>query len=105
EARSGLGSSLAGTRGLSGHAGLLGDRERGMTQGQLIDLLLARLLRAHGGTRHRWRRLVGPVKTYSLDTHRHCNWAINPTGSSLEIGIIERLIDDLRMSHPIVSAD
>lgn len=76
-----------------------------MTQGQLIDLLLARLLRTHGGTRHRWRRLVGPVRTYSLDTHPHCNWAINPTGSSSEIGAIEQLLDDLRMSYPIVSAN
>ncbi len=76
-----------------------------MTQGQLIELLLARLLQTHGGTRHRWRRLVGPVRTYSLDTHPHCNWAINPTGSCSEIEAIEQLVDDLRMGHPIVSAN
>jgi hypothetical protein len=76
-----------------------------MTQAQLTDRLIARLLREHGGTRHRWRRLVGPVRIYSLATHAHCNWAINPTGSSLEIGMIEQLVDDLRMNHPIVVAD
>jgi len=45
--------------------------------------------------------LVGPVKTYSLNTHPHCNWAIHPTGSSADIGAIEQLLDDLHMSRPI----
>jgi len=76
-----------------------------MTQGQLTDLLLARLVRDHGGAKHRWRKLIGPVQIYSLKTHLHCNWAINPTGSSAEVSTIERLMDDLRMSHPIVAAD
>ncbi|HWJ71507.1 MAG TPA: hypothetical protein VNS79_15795 [Sphingobium sp.] len=76
-----------------------------MTQSQLSDILVARLARDHGGTRHRWRRLVGPVRLYSLKTHAHCNWAMNPTGSLSEIATIEQLLDDLRMSYPILTAD
>lgn len=76
-----------------------------MTQAQLIDILVARLVRDHGGTKQHWRKLVGPVQLYSSRTHVHCNWAINPTGSTTEIAVIERLIDDLRMAHPIVTAD
>jgi len=76
-----------------------------MTQSQLSDLLIAKLVREHGGTRHRWRRLAGPVRLYSLRTHGHCNWAITPTGSVSEIAAIEQLLDDLRMDHPILDAD
>lgn len=76
-----------------------------MTQGQLIDLLIARLVRDHGGTKHRWRKLVGPVQLYSVRTHPHCNWMISPTGSSLEIAAIEQLLDELRMRHPLLLAD
>jgi hypothetical protein len=76
-----------------------------VTQGQLIDLLIARLVREHGGGKHRWRNLIGRVQLYSLATHAHCNWAISPTGSHAEIAKIERLVDDMRMSHPILTAD
>ncbi|MBT2186846.1 hypothetical protein [Sphingobium nicotianae] len=76
-----------------------------MMQAQLTDVLVARLLREHGGTKHGWRKLIGPVQIYSLKTHAHCNWAIHPTGTSSEIAMIEHLVDDLRMSHPIVTAD
>ena len=76
-----------------------------MTAAQLVDILVARLVRDHGGTRHRWRKLVGPVRLYSLKTHPHCNWAINPLGSQTEIAAIERLIDDLRMDSPVLAAD
>lgn len=73
-----------------------------MTPSQLTDLLVARLVRDQAGTAQRWRRLVGRVQLYDLNTHAHCNWAISPTGSNSEIAIIERLLDDIRISHPIV---
>ena len=76
-----------------------------MTPGQLIDLLVARLVRDQGGTTQRWRRLLGRVQVYDLKTHAHCNWAICPTGSNAEIAIIERLLDDIRLSHPIARED
>lgn len=76
-----------------------------MTQNQLLDLLIARLVRDHGGSRQRWRRLVGAVQLYSVQTHAHCNWSLNPTGSTSEIALIERLVDDLRMTHPLIETD
>lgn len=74
-----------------------------MTADDLIDLLVTRLVREHGGAKHLWRRRVGVVKLYSLTTHAHCNWAIAPTGSAKQIDAIENLIDDLRLSYPILT--
>jgi len=74
-----------------------------MTSDQLTDLLVARLVRDHGGTKHRWRRAIGPVRLYSLVTHPHCNWAIDPTGTHKEIGLIEHLLDDVRLRHPVLT--
>jgi hypothetical protein len=76
-----------------------------MTPSQLTDLLVARLVRDRGGSGQRWRKLMGRVQLYDLKTHRHCNWAISPTGSNAEIAAIERLLDDIRTSHPIVLDD
>jgi hypothetical protein len=76
-----------------------------MTPSQLVDRLIALLVREHGGTKHRWRKLIGPVQLYSLATHAHCNWSITPTGSHGEIARIEQLIDDLRMRHPILEGE
>ena len=72
-----------------------------MTPARLTDLLVARLLR-HGGGGQRWRRLLGPIRLYDLSTHPHCNWSISPTGSYSEVALIERLLDEVRNSHPIV---
>jgi hypothetical protein len=51
-----------------------------MTQSQLIDVLIARLIRDTGGTKHHWRKLIGSVQIHSTKTHAHCNWTVNPTG-------------------------
>ncbi|GLT02752.1 hypothetical protein GCM10007897_41750 [Sphingobium jiangsuense] len=74
-----------------------------VTSDQMVDLLLARLVKERGGGKFRWRRVVGPVRLYSLATHPHCNWAITPAGTSAEVEAVERLADDLRLSHPILS--
>jgi len=74
-----------------------------VTADRLLDQMIARLLRDHGGAKHRWRRSIGPVRVYSLATHAHCNWSISPTGDYSEITAIERLCDDMRMTHAIIS--
>ncbi|ATE65633.1 hypothetical protein [Rhizorhabdus dicambivorans] len=74
-----------------------------MNAHQLIDLLLSRLVRAHGGERRRWRLVIGPVRIHSVETHPHCNWSVAPSGSARETGLVERLLDEVRVSHPIVS--
>jgi hypothetical protein len=76
-----------------------------MTPAELTDLLVARLVRGQGGTSQRWRRLLGSVRLYDVATHPHCNWSINPTGTIPEIAYIERLLDEVRISHPIVQDD
>lgn len=74
-----------------------------MTADDLIDRFLARLLREQGGTRRRWRTVVGPVRVYSPATHSHCNWSIAPSGSTADIAAVEAVSDALRSEHPIVT--
>ena len=75
-----------------------------MTRAELIDLFLATLLRQHGGTRRRWRNVLGEVRLYSAATHPHCNWSITPSGEAGEIAAVERIADRLRGEHPIVGS-
>jgi len=75
-----------------------------MTVTQLQDLLVATLARTAGGNQRRWRMAVGPVRLYPIETHPHCNWSIAPSGNSREVAQIERLLDTIRISHPIVGA-
>lgn len=55
-----------------------------------------------------WRRQASLAHAdrsgiYSLATHAHCNWSVSPTGTFSEIAAIERLVDDVRMSHAILA--
>lgn len=76
-----------------------------MTADQISDLLVARLVRDHGGPKHEWRKRIGRVRLYSPATHPHCNWAVEPVGTALQIEAIERLLDELRITHPMLRAD
>ncbi|MES2172534.1 hypothetical protein HHL08_21630 [Sphingobium sp. AR-3-1] len=75
-----------------------------MTAEKLTDLLVARLVRDHGKSKHHWRKVVGKLRLYSPATHPHCNWNATPTGSFQDIALIESLLDDLRMTHPLLTA-
>ena len=76
-----------------------------MTASELQDLLVGALVRHAGGTRRRWRTAVGPVRLHDVATHPHCNWSIDPSGGAREVGEIERLLDRIRLEHPLVAAD
>lgn len=75
----------------------------GMTDLDLQDVLLAALVRRHGGDRRRWRAAMGRIKVHALETHAHCNWSVAPSGSAGENAAIERLLDEMRGTYPIVS--
>jgi hypothetical protein len=74
-----------------------------MTRHDLLDILLSTLMRSHGGDRRRWRLALGPIQVHSLETHPHCNWSVAPAGSARENAVIERMLDDLRVVHPVIS--
>lgn len=76
-----------------------------MTAGELQDLLVTALVRKAGGSKRDWRAALGKVRVYSAETHPHCNWAVAPSGSNGENAIIERLLDDFRGKHPLVTSD
>jgi hypothetical protein len=73
-----------------------------MTGADLIDLFLTRLLRAHGGTRRRWKQVLGDVRVYDVATHPHCNWSLTPAGEAGEIAAVERIADRVRGEHPVI---
>ncbi|MDG2534709.1 hypothetical protein P6144_13690 [Sphingomonas sp. HITSZ_GF] len=73
-----------------------------MNAADLTDQFLAILLREVGGTRRRWRNVIGAVKRYSAQTHPHCNWSITPGGEAEENAAVERIADRLREKHPII---
>ena len=74
-----------------------------MTDADLIDRFLATLVREAGGNRRRWRLVLGAVRLHDIATHPHCNWSIAPTGTADETTEVERVADDLRLRHPIVT--
>lgn len=73
-----------------------------MTSADLIDRFLAALVREVGGTRRRWRLVLGVVRLHDVATHPHCNWSIAPTGGIEEVAEVERVADELRLRHPLV---
>lgn len=75
-----------------------------MTANELQDLLITALVRKAGGTRRQWRMAIGPIRLHDRATHPHCNWSVAPSGSSREIAEIERLLDDVRLSHPVIDS-
>lgn len=74
-----------------------------MTGADLTDRFLALLIRAHGGTKTQWRRVLGPLRIHPRATHPHCNWEYAPHGSFTEIAAVEDLSDRLRLEHPLVT--
>ncbi len=74
-----------------------------MTSDQLMDMLVAALVRQYSGSRRRWRVAIGPMRIYDVATHPHCNWAVDPSGTVPENAAIERLLDDVRGRYPILS--
>lgn len=73
-----------------------------MTAGELQNLIVTLLVKAHGGTRQQWRRAIGDVRVYPVSTHPHCNWDIRSSGTVAEMAAIERLLDTVRLERPHV---
>lgn len=73
-----------------------------MTATELLEMLTTRLARSAGGSRARWRQVLGPVKIHSLATHPSCNWSLEPSGPSAAVAAAQALLDDVRLAHPFV---
>ena len=80
-----------------------GGESRAMTKSELLDLLIGTLVRKSGGSRRQWRMALGPIRLHDRATHSHCNWSVAPSGGAGEIAAIERLLDDIRLSHPFIA--
>jgi hypothetical protein len=76
-----------------------------MTAHDLEQLLIARLVRERGGTSQTWRRALGRIIVHSGKTHVHCNWDVRTSGTDAQNAAIERLLDDVRLEHPIITTD
>lgn len=69
------------------------------------EVIVATLVRRHGGNRQQWRRALGPIRVYDAATHPHCNWSAEPQGASATRDAVEDVLDTVRMAHPIVVPD
>jgi len=76
---------------------------RDMTATELRDLIVGRLVRENGGGTVRWRKVLGELRVYSLDTHAHCNWDARPAGPSADVTLVEQAADQMRLRHPFVT--
>jgi hypothetical protein len=76
-----------------------------MRASELQDRIVRALVRSSGGSPRRWRVVLGPIRIYDIRTHSHCNWSVAPSGEIGEVARIEKLLDTLRLEHPIVGAD
>lgn len=76
-----------------------------MTASELEQLLINRLVRERGGTSQTWQRALGKMIVRDVKTHAHCNWDFSLTGTDAQRAAIERLLDDVRLEYPIVTAD
>ena len=76
-----------------------------MTASELQDLIVSSLARRVGGTQRQWRMALGAIILHDRATHPHCNWSVRPSGGVRETAAIERLLDTVRLDHPMVSAD
>jgi len=75
-----------------------------MTASDLEQLLIARLVRERGGTSQSWRRALGKTIVRDPSIHSHCNWELRPNGTDAQVAAIEKLLDEVRLEHSIVSA-
>jgi hypothetical protein len=75
-----------------------------MTAADLEQLLIARLIRERGGTSQAWQRALGKVIVRDAVTHAHCNWDVRLSGTDPQRAAIERMLDDVRLEHSILSA-
>jgi hypothetical protein len=71
---------------------------------QLQALLIQRLIRNDGGSQRAWRIAIGPIRLHDPATHPHCNWSVAPSGNIRQNAAIERLLDSVRLDHPIIAA-
>lgn len=71
----------------------------GVTASDLQQLLLADLVRRHGGTRQRWRRVMGELRVYPPETHPHCNWDVRPSGPAADVDAVNDAADGWRDRH------
>ncbi len=48
---------------------------------------------------------IGPVHLHDLATHGPFNWSVRPSGDAGKVAAIERLLDTVRLDHPVITAD
>jgi len=76
----------------------------GMKASELQDLLISTLVRSRGGTRRQWRMGIGPLRVLDRATPPHRNWSVSPSGSAADGSAVERLLDDVPLSPPFLTA-
>ena len=74
-----------------------------MTAGEIQDMIVRRLVKTRGGTGQEWRRCIGQLRVYAMDTHPHCNWDVFPSGTVSEKTAVNAEVDYVRSTHPHIT--
>jgi hypothetical protein len=70
---------------------------------ELIELLVIMLEGVAGGSKDRWREVLGPVEKLNIVFNPRSDWRLDPKGTEGELEITSRAIDIARHAHPYLS--
>lgn len=67
---------------------------------ELIELLATMLEGVAGGSKERWRKVLGPVEKLNIVFNPRSNWRLSPDGTPEELDVVVRAIEIVRGAHP-----
>ncbi len=73
------------------------------TRDELRDLLIQVIVGAAGGDGAKSRKAVGDVEKLPIAFNAQSNWAVHPTGTKAQKGVIAKAINLVREQHRYVA--
>lgn len=70
---------------------------------ELIELLVTMLEGVAGGSKERWRKVLGPVEKLNVVFNPRSDWRLPPQGAPEELDVAHRAIEIVRGVHPYLS--
>lgn len=70
---------------------------------ELIELLVTMLEGVAGGSKDRWREVLGPVEKLNIVFNPRSNWRLNPGDTPGEIDVVSQAIAIVRDVHPYLT--
>ncbi|MDB5575593.1 MAG: hypothetical protein JWR80_769 [Bradyrhizobium sp.] len=74
------------------------------TPNELADILAIMLAGAAGGTKAKWRKIIGTVEKLPTWANVRSNWRVYPKASPADLATIGKAVEIARAAHPYVAA-